>query len=318
MNSKIFLMSSACFFQEELPSPFSRAMADERGARGRGGRAGQGAQGRPSEARRGAGAGAAGALRQSFLSGSFLFHSRRRRGPSLALISARLGHRLPAAAAARPAPSPRAASLTFCYFLASLRLLPAARLLPPPRLLPRAPRPPRAARPPPRLPRAAAFGDVLHPRARGAAAGHAPGCRVRPGARERAGARPRAGAGRRGARAGGARPLGCFIDSAKSSLGGARAFLPGAGGGASVSRSAAARRGGAGLAARGRSDAERPPGAPRALAGAPRRGSGRTGGGRLLWRPEAAAGMRAEVGVDSAPRLALRAPVSPSRLGDRS
>lgn len=28
LNSKIFLMSSACFFQEELLSPFSRAMAD--------------------------------------------------------------------------------------------------------------------------------------------------------------------------------------------------------------------------------------------------------------------------------------------------
>lgn len=29
LNSKIFFMSSACFFQEELLSPFSRAMADE-------------------------------------------------------------------------------------------------------------------------------------------------------------------------------------------------------------------------------------------------------------------------------------------------
>lgn len=28
LNSKIFFMSSACFFQEELLSPFSRAMAD--------------------------------------------------------------------------------------------------------------------------------------------------------------------------------------------------------------------------------------------------------------------------------------------------
>lgn len=36
LNSKIFLMSSACFFQEELLSPFSRAMADEGGVcRGR-------------------------------------------------------------------------------------------------------------------------------------------------------------------------------------------------------------------------------------------------------------------------------------------
>lgn len=35
LNSKIFLMSSACFFQEELLSPFSRAMADEGSAAGR-------------------------------------------------------------------------------------------------------------------------------------------------------------------------------------------------------------------------------------------------------------------------------------------
>lgn len=43
LNSKIFLMSSACFFQEELLSPFSRAMADAGGARGgTAGRAGPG------------------------------------------------------------------------------------------------------------------------------------------------------------------------------------------------------------------------------------------------------------------------------------
>lgn len=41
LNSKIFLMSSACFFHEELLSPFSRAMADEGGVCGvrRGGEA---------------------------------------------------------------------------------------------------------------------------------------------------------------------------------------------------------------------------------------------------------------------------------------
>lgn len=161
MNSKIFLMSSACFFQEELLSPFSRAMAEEGGeaawpgAWSRGGRSeegapgggGAGGSGRPGAGGVGmlsAGAGADSGLRQSFLFCSFLFHSRRRRGPSLALISALLGHRLPAAAATRPAPLQRAASLTFCYFLASLLRLPASRLLPPP-----SPPPPPAGSPPP-------------------------------------------------------------------------------------------------------------------------------------------------------------------------
>lgn len=169
MNSKIFLMSSACFFQEELLSPFSRAMADEGGVRGgRRSRAARGAGGRGGSARRGrrgavarvqrrrgrrrAGPGGLGGrcgdarrgsrgdfvLRQSFLFCSFLFHSRRR-GPSLALISARLGHRLPAAA--RPAPLLPAASLTFCYFLASL-------LLPPRRPPCSLPPPPPAGSPP--------------------------------------------------------------------------------------------------------------------------------------------------------------------------
>nr|XP_033708260.1 vegetative cell wall protein gp1-like [Tursiops truncatus] len=96
----------------------------------------------------GAGAGGDFVLRQSFLFCSFLFHSRRRRGPSLALISARLGHRLPAAAATRPAPLQPAASLTFCYFLASL-LLPPSR---PPCSLP--PPPPAGSPPSPRAPAA--------------------------------------------------------------------------------------------------------------------------------------------------------------------
>lgn len=53
LNSKIFLMSSACFFQEELLSPFSRAMADEgseaarRRGRARGAGAGALRRGRP-------------------------------------------------------------------------------------------------------------------------------------------------------------------------------------------------------------------------------------------------------------------------------
>lgn len=140
-------------------------------------------------------------LRHSFLFCSFLFHSRRRRGPSLALISARLGHRLPAAvAAARSAPLPPAASLTFCYFLASL-LLPPRR---PPCSLPSSSRglpalparpgrlPPPASPPPARCRlrgcpaswgrRAPAAGAPPSP------PGHAPRRRARPEARERAGA----------------------------------------------------------------------------------------------------------------------------------
>lgn len=159
----------------------------------------------------GAGAGGDLVLRQSFLFCSFLFHSRRRRGPSLALISALLGHRLPAAAVARPAPLQRAASLTFCYFLASLLRLPAARLIPPP---PSPPPPPAGSppSPPPRLPRAAAFGDVLRPRLRGTGVDRpatrlAAACALEP---EKGQVWGPGQVRRAGARAGGAQPLRCF------------------------------------------------------------------------------------------------------------
>lgn len=196
---------------------------------------------------RGAGAGGASLLRQSFLFCSFLFHSRRSRGPSLARISACLRHRLPAAVA-RPASSPRVASLTFCYFLASLLRLPASR---PPAcsllllLLLRTPRPARGPRPPPssRRPRAAALGDVLRPERRQPRATlPAAACALEP---ERGLAGDPAGPGHRGARARGARPLGCFVNSAVKSRG-SRAFLPRGGRGRLCVVSAAAERGGGG------------------------------------------------------------------------
>lgn len=126
----------------------------------------------------------------------------------------------------------------------------------------------------------------------------------------------RAGAGAR-ARAGGPSPSrphsrSCFINSAKSSLGGARAFLPGGGRGRLC---AAFGRGGAGAEC----EAARMRGAEGGgvLPRRPRAARGPAGGGPLLWRREAvvaAAGMLAEVGVDAGPE----APAGPSGPGDWS
>jgi hypothetical protein len=152
LNSKIFLMSSACFFQEELLSPFSRAMADERGAARRGGRgrAGEGAPGarRGGRGRR-SGAGMPGAGREA---------PGCRRASSSAVSSFALAAAVPLwlfsplvlgtdflpppLAVSEPPP----ASLTFLLSCLPPAPAPPPAPLPPPRLLPRAPRPPRAPR----------------------------------------------------------------------------------------------------------------------------------------------------------------------------
>lgn len=208
LNSKIFLMSSACFFHEELFSPFSRAMADKGGVCGgrRGGLAGaRGAgvgalkRGRPA---RGAQAAAAASLSGRAGAGARGCSAREPeetlccgRASSSAVSSFTL-----AAAAVPPwllfllvsgtdFLPPRLA-LLLCRrlpaslsatFLPPFSSLPAARFAPSPsspssssRGLPALPALPGSL-PPPRLRRAAAFGDVLpgsavH-RARGTAVG---------------------------------------------------------------------------------------------------------------------------------------------------
>lgn len=178
MNSKIFLMSSACFFQEELLSPFSRAMADEGGGQrperqGRVGSTGRGRRRVPESrggraAMLGPGAGGDFGLRQSFLFGSFLFHSRRRCSRSLPSFSFCWSRAQTSCRRRSPAPlPPLPASLSATF------LPPQLPPLRPPSSLPS--RSSSSSSPPLGLPalrvrpgrlsasRAAAFGDVLLP-----------------------------------------------------------------------------------------------------------------------------------------------------------
>ncbi|KAL4699316.1 hypothetical protein H8959_011973 [Pygathrix nigripes] len=214
----------SCSRRSPGPWPTSAARRSGRG------RAGEGAPGARRGRRGGGDAGRLG-LRRSFLLCSFLFRSRRRRrGPSLALISAVLGHRLPAAAARRLLCRRLPASLS-ATFLPPSRSLPAASRAPPPLAPPPPPPPPPppAGSPPspcapaaPRLQRAA-FGDVPLPSQERRAAAV-----VLPGAPARASAGPRQVRGARG-RAPAPRGAGNRVKS-----GGAGAFPSPAGGGASA------------------------------------------------------------------------------------